>query len=170
MANVDSPRGFWPLYHKTGGKIQANTYILTTGAIAYQGDLLTAQAAGTVTPSTANDGIVVIAVAAEYVNDALSAGGKKILAYDDPMIVFGVQADSGTTVAATAVFATANHVAGSGSSTTYMSGHELDSSDIGTGLQMRILGKVNTPDNAWGEHVDLEVLIVEHALKDTTTI
>ena len=170
MANVDSPRGFYPLYHKCGGQIQASKYILTTGSTAYQGDLMTAQNAGTVTPSTANDGVVVIGVAAEYVCDALSAGGKEILVYDDPMIVFGVQADSGTAVAATDVFETANHVAGAGSATTYQSGHELDSSDIATGQQLRILGKIDVPGNAWGEHVDLEVMIVEHALKDTASI
>jgi len=169
MANVDNPRGFWVIRHLLGGKIQTTKYILTTGATAYQGDLMVAQNAGTVTPATADDGVSVIGVASEYVTDALSAGGKTILIYDDPFIVFGVQADSGTSPTAAEVFETANHVAGSGSSTTYMSGHELDASDIATGLQMRILGKVDTPDNAWGEHVDLEVLLVEHALNQAST-
>lgn len=169
MANVDSPRGFWPLRHLSGGEIRTTKYILTTGATAYQGDLLKGVAGGTVEPSAANDGIIVVGVAAEYVDDSASAGGKTILVYDDPNIVFGVQADSGTTVAATEVFATANHVAGSGSATTYQSGHELDSSDLGTGLQLRVIGKIDTPDNAWGEHVNLEVIINEHILRDVTT-
>jgi hypothetical protein len=85
------------------------------------------------------------------------------------MIVFGIQCDDGTAVAATDVFATANHVATTGDTTTKLSKHELDSSDLGTGQQMRVIGLVNTPGNAWGEFCDVEVLIVEHGMKDTTT-
>lgn len=164
MANLDRPIGFWPIKQLDGNNTPApNEYIVTTGATIYRGDLVTAAAAGTVGASTANDGVLVVGVAAEYVSDSGSAAGKKILIYDNPYTVFGVQADTGTSPAATAVFATANHVVGSGNATTKLSGHELDSSDIGTGLQCRILGKIDTPDNEWGEHVKLRVLLSEHA-------
>lgn len=162
MANVDNPRGFWPVAHLCGGQIQTREFIVTTGQVIYQGDLLKVMAAGTVEESDANDGVIVIGVAAEYVTDAASAGGKKIQVYCDPYIVFGVQADTGTAPTAADLFAQANHVAGAGSATTKLSGHELDASDITTGGQLRIIGKVESPDNAWGEHVDLLVVISEH--------
>jgi hypothetical protein len=161
MANVDTPRGFWPVKHSTGGAIRATQYPMTASTTIYKGDLLKVVAAGTVEPSAADDGIIVIGVAAEYRVSAAS-GTYTMLVYDDPDILFGVQADSGTAVAATAVFATADHVAGSGSATTKMSGHELDSDDIGTGQQLEIIGKVEREDNTWAEHVDLIVRINEH--------
>jgi len=167
MANRDFVRGFYPLRHISGAPIVANEYIVTTGATIYQGDLVSMAAAGTVGAAVANDGIVVIGVAAEYVSDSGSAGGKKILIYDDPNIVFGVQCVTGYAIAAADVFITANHIAGSGSAVTKLSGHELNS---GAGNQMRVLGLVTTPDNAWGEHADVEVVLVEHALRDNTTI
>lgn len=162
MANVDNPRGFWPVGHLCGAPITTREFIVTTGQTIYQGDLLKCVDAGTVEESDANDGVIVVGVAAEYVDDSGSAGGKKIRVYCDPYILFGVQCDSGTAPAATAVFSTANHVAGSGSSTTKLSGHELDASDIETGGQIEVLGLVDEPNNTWGEHCDVVVRIAEH--------
>lgn len=163
MANIDNPRGFWPLRHLSGGEIRTNRY--TAAGTIYRGDLVTAGAGGTITASAADAGVLVIGVAAHY-----GLTTETIEVYDDPNIVFGVQADTGTAPAATDIFATANHVAGSGNTTTKISGHELDSSDIGTGLQMRIIGKVEAPDNDWGEHVDVAVVLVEHALRNAASI
>jgi hypothetical protein len=166
MANVDNPRGFWPIRHISGGEIRTNTYFVTTSAAIYKGDLLVAVNTGCVSASSANDGWKVVGVAAEWITAAKSATAyTEIQVYDDPNIVFGVQADSGTSPAVTDIFATANHVATTGNTTTGQSAHELDASDIGTGLQMRILGKVSDPNNAWGEHVDLEVIFNEHFYK-----
>ena len=162
MANVDFARGLTPLYHLTGGEIRTNKYTLTTGQIIYKGDILKVVAGGTV-QAAANDGVIVVGVAANYVDDSASVGGVEVNVYDDPYIVFSIQAD-GSNVAID-VFATANHVAGSGSSTTGLSGHELDSSDIGTGAQLKVLGKVETPNNAWGTNVDLVVVFNEHLYK-----
>lgn len=163
MANVDRLRGFWPIRHLTGGEIRTNTYFVTTSAAIFKGDAVSAINTGCVSASTANDGYLVCGVAAEYVPAATSATAyTPIQVYDDPNIIFGIQADSGSTPAVTDIFATANHVATTGDTTTGLSKHELDSSDIGTGLQLRILGKTSDPDNAWGEHVDLEVIFNEH--------
>jgi hypothetical protein len=162
MANVDNPRGFWPIRHLTGGVIRTEEFILTTGATVYPGDVLKAVDAGTVEAAAADAGVIVIGVAAEYVSDSGSAGGKKVKVYADPYIAFGVQADSGTSPALTAVFSTANHVATTGNTTTKTSLQELDASDIETGGQFEVLGIVEAPDNAWGEHVDLVVRFAEH--------
>lgn len=167
MANRDNPRGFWPHGHLCGGEIRTNPYIVTTGATVYKNDVLKAVAGGTVQTSAANDGAIVVGVAAEYVDDSASAGGKAINVYDDPNIIFGVQADTGTAVAATDVFSMANHVAGSGSTLTHLSGHEIDSSQLAAqgGNQLKVLGKIEAPDNDWGEHVDLRVIFNEHLFR-----
>lgn len=166
MANADSPRGFWPTRHMCGGQIRTKEYTLTTGATAYQGDLMKIVAAGTVEAATVDIGLACIGVAAEYVTDSGSAGNKKILVYDDPYIAFGIQMDdAGTASTAADVGQTANHLAGAGSATTKISGHELDMSDIGTGAQLKIVGLIDEPNNAWGANCDVEVLINEHFYK-----
>ena len=164
MANVDNPKGLYPVGHLTGGEIRTQSYPMTASKTLYKGDILKVVAAGTVEASAADDGLIVVGVAAEYKVSGATVV-VNIQVYDDPNIIFGVQADTGTAVAATAVFATANHVAGSGSTTTKLSGHELDSSDIGTGAQLKILGMIDEPNNSWAEHVDLRVIFNEHLYK-----
>lgn len=169
MANQDAPKGFRPVRHRSGGEIRTREYIVTTGQTIFRYDLIKLVAAGTVEEADANDGIAVIGVAAQYIDDSASAGGVKILVYDDPDIIFRVQCDSGTVPTAADVGATANHEATNGSAVTKNSAHELDASDIGTGLQMRIIGIYPEIDNTWLEHVDVEVVLLEHALNDVTT-
>ena len=162
MANADRPRGMWPIRHLLGGEIRTSKYILTTGATVFVGDLLKAVTGGTVEAAAADDGVIVVGVSAEYI--AAGAADTKVQVWDDPYIVFGIQADSGTAIAATDVFRAADHVAGSGSATTGFSGHELDASALagGGGDQLKVIGKMDAPDNAWGEHVNLEVIFSEH--------
>jgi len=162
MANVDNVIGFQAYRHLAGGEIRTKEFTLTTGETVYKGDLLKVVAGGTVQAAAADDGIIVIGVASHYADDSASAGGVKVAVWCDPYITFRCQADTGTAPTAADVFNTANHVAGSGSSTTKISGHELDASDIGTGGQLKILGKIDKPGNDWGEHVELEVVIAEH--------
>ncbi len=184
MANDDAPMGLWPISHPSGclRKNVFGNYIIdanTAGALA-RGDLVSSEAGGNIELSAANDGVIVCGVfwGCEYVDadgqihhsayiPATKTGftGMKAHVYDDPTIVFGVQADSGTDLTVASVFNTANHVAGTSDSTRKLSGHELDSSDVGTGSQLKILGLVDMPNNAWGEHVKLRVLINEHLHK-----
>lgn len=169
MPNVDWPRGLWPIRHLTGGEIRTNEYTVTTGATIYIGDVVEWDSAGTVGVAEANDGVTVIGVAAQYVDDSGSAGGLKILIYDDPDIVFGIQQETGGTVAVADKGLNANHVAGSGNTTTKFSGHEL-SQTVATGVaQLIILGLIETPDNDWGLNANLEVIFNEHRLKGAGT-
>ena len=158
MANKDNAVGLIPVR----GPMCTNEYIVTTGQTIYKGDLIKIVAAGTVEESDANDGVIVVGVAAHYVDDSASAGGKKVLVYDDPNTIFKVQCDTGTVPTAADIGATANHVAGAGDATSKLSGHELDASDIGTGGQLKIMRLFDRPDNSWLEHVDVEVVIAEH--------
>ena len=85
----------------------------------------------------------------------------KAMVYDDPSLVFGIQSN-GSTVAAD-VGQLADHVATAGDDLTGQSKHELNASDQGTSNSgLRILGKIDRPDNDWGTNVDLEVMIFEH--------
>jgi len=166
MANKDNPKGFWPYAHLCGGEIRTMEFTVTTGATIYKGDVLKIVAGGTVEPAAADIGITGIGVAATYVDDSASAGGKEVMVYADPNIIFGVQMDDvGTASTAADVGATANHLVTAGSTTTKMSGHELDMSDIGTGAQLKIIGLIPEPDNAWGANCDVAVIFNEHFYK-----
>lgn len=165
MANVDNPRGLWPIGHLTGGEIRSREYIVTTGATIWKGDPVQIVAAGTVQVIAATDDVKCIGIAASYVSDAASAGGKVIQIYDDPSIIFGVQATTGQTPAATEIGASADMITyATGSTTTYLSIMELAAISAQTAMFL-VLGKIDSPDNAWGEHVDLAVIFNEHRYK-----
>jgi hypothetical protein len=162
MANTDAPCGFWPIRHLAGGEIRTNSYTATTSATIYKGDLLKVVANGTVEIGAADIGIAAIGIAAEHI--ASASAGQLVQVYDDPYIVFGVQCDSGTAAAATDVFYCTDHVATTGNTSTGISKNELDSSELAAGaaLQLRVIGLVDMPDNAWGEHAKVEVIFNEH--------
>ena len=93
-----------------------------------------------------------------------STAGFALVALALPGAVFIAQTDNSATPTNDDIGATCDHVAGTGDTTTARSRHELDGSDIGTGLQFRIIGLVNHPSNAWGEFNDLYVVFNESAL------
>ena len=69
-----------------------------------------------------------------------------------------------------AVGATADLVVADCSTVSGVSRIELDSSNIGTGQQVRIIGKDGDPNNAYGEHVDLLVHVCENASISNTRV
>jgi len=188
MANADTPFGFKPIRHMFLGtlpgvnSVKGSPY---TCAVAYatalfRGDLVVPVAAGGIEAAAANDGVIVCGVfwGCSYVDangdqkhsdyiPATKTGFTEIKldVYDDPFIVFETQADDAGAdpLAEADRFATANHVAGAGSTTTGLSGHELDSSDAGTGLQFRILEKSTSySPNDWAASVIVQVVFNEH--------
>jgi hypothetical protein len=165
MANADAPRGFYPISPDACiNKFSPHSgYLMTASATVYQGDVVKLVDAGTVEVAAANIGVAAIGIAAEY-KAAAASGNYYLKVYDDPDTIFGVQTDSGTASTAADVGETANHVAGTGSGTTYLSGHELDSSQMAAsgGAQFKVLGLVERSDNAWGEHSDVLVKFNEH--------
>ena len=84
--------------------------------------------------------------------------------------LFAIQADIGTALTVAARHATANHVVTAGDTDTGVSNIELDASDVGTGIQMRILNKLDEPNNSWAEHVDLVVEFTENASESAASI
>lgn len=157
MANEDTPYGFIPVGHLLGCEIRTREYTVKTGETIYRGDPVIVDATGTVLVAAANDGVKMIGVAAEYVYDGLSVGGKKIRVYDDPFILFKVQATTGLTPAATDVFNTADMITyAAGNTTTKQSIMELNTLGTSSG-DFFVMGKLEEPENAWGEHVKLVV-------------
>ena len=77
-----------------------------------------------------------------------------------------VQADSGTALALADIGELGDHVATAADTTRKLSNHELDSSDVQAagGTQFKLLGKIDEPDNAWGEHVNVKVMFNQHHL------
>lgn len=174
MANTDAPRGFWPIRHLTGGVIRAREYLIASAYAAniFSGDLVKLVAGGGIEVAAAGARVVGVFEGVSYTNAAgevvysrywptgTVATNIKAYVFDDPFIVFGVQS-AGSTVAAD-VGNLGDHVAGTGSTTTGQSAFELNGTTGTAYAGFRVLGKVDTPDNAWGTNVDLEVQIYEH--------
>jgi len=187
MANRDNPCGFIPVQKLDGSKIPEWTFpVNSVGSNMFVGDLVYATSDGDIDVAAADQGDAVVgAVTAIYDENMTPIGhpnstvSTKYLPSGDtgyakvalalPDAIFRVQSDSGTNVSETSRWQTANHVAGTGNTTTGISAHELDASDIGTGAQLKILDKVDEPNNAWGDaHVDLLVIISESWFYDAT--
>tara|TARA_R110000751_G_scaffold41845_1_gene97753 strand:+ start:1475 stop:2038 length:564 start_codon:yes stop_codon:yes gene_type:complete len=174
MANADAPRGFWPIRHLTGGTIRTGEYTIASGYAAdiFTGDIVKLVAAGGIELSAAGARSVGVFGGVEYTDASGNVVFKaywptgtvatniKAVVYDDPMTVFGVQS-AGSTVAAD-VGNLGDHVATAGSTSTGLSANELNGTTSTAYAGFRVFGKVNTPDNAYGTNVNLEVQLVEH--------
>ncbi len=183
MANKDRPRGLWPLRHQTGGEFRAKEYEIDTSEanIITKGDPVIREADGYCARGAA--GGVFLGVCAGFIyedadndwhysdqvpatktsfKDKNGNSGVTMFVWDDPDIVFGIQADGNTTIADR--FATFPIVIADGNTTTNLSNCELDTTG-GAGDELKILDKIDAPDNDWGANVDLEVLINDHAYR-----
>ncbi len=188
MANTDKPKGLIPVRYLNGspynGQVKIYYIPATDGTAVFRGDVVK-RAAGadttgkypTVAQAAATDiylvGVVVgfglqPEIAANPDNLAMSYRAADTAMYvavvDDPNVIFEAQEDG--TMAYTAVGQNADLVVGSGSTTTGLSGMEIDSSDAkNTTAQLRVMRLVDRPDNAIGANAKWEVMIVEHIHK-----
>jgi len=177
MANADSPKGFRPLEEGPLFPVSVDASNATRLGI---GDALEMEADGGYGRAESGDAAAVKYIAWGFKDSdgnsinylpASTAGTVNAIPVT-PGRKFIIQSDSGTSVAATAVNATADFVVADCSTTSGVSAMELDASDIGTGTQLRILGKLETAeDNAWGEaHVDLIVEFSETGTTSATSV
>lgn len=184
MSNKDRPRGMWPIRSLNGGQIWVSEYAcdVSEGNIITKGDPVIREADGYI--AIGADGGVFLGVAAGFIyKDASSTwhfsdqvpatktsflqkdgttAGVTVFVWDNPDIVFGIQADGNTTIVDR--FATFPIVTSAGNTTTKLSNCELDTTG-GSGDELKILDLVKAPGNAWGTNVDLEVLINDHAYR-----
>jgi len=181
MANIDRPRGFRPAEGIGSQHIVKRFPIDSSNSTAvFVGDVMDLNAAGSVRPAAADAGVTAAgvcvgiqdsngnpigspnsSVSTKYL--PTSTAGYALVAMALPGAVFICQTDSGTVPTSADIGATADHAAGSGDTTTAVSRHELDASNIGTGLQFRIIGILEEPGNTWLEHVDVYVVFNESA-------
>lgn len=132
------------------------------GANMFIGDVVSAVAAGAVNVASANDGSIVVGTVVELFDSSkrpvdawfggvstkylpASTAGYALVALALPGRRFIAQSD--TILTSAAIFASTNHVAGSGSTLTGESGHTMNGGDLNTGAQLLILGQVNDPTN-----------------------
>lgn len=197
MANADTPRGLRPVRYLNGSSWngQARVYYIpsTDSTAVFKGDLVKLAGAGdtlgkyaTVAQAAAGDascGVVIGFGNTPYVAVDVTDLTRKyrpastamyVWVVDDPNVVFRIQEDSvAGALAATSCGTNCNVVVGSGSTTTGMSGMEIDSSEVeaaGATAQLRLLNISDEHDNALGTNANWDVLIAEHQLKTTTTM
>ena len=179
MANLDAPSGARPFRHLSGGMIRASEYKIASGTSSniFTGDFVKLLATGYIYVASAGNRILGVFAGVKYTasdgevvykkyfptgTTTLASADVTAYVYDDPNITNRIQS------AGSADFADignlADHVAGSGSTTTGQSGHEV-SGTTGTGTAgLRILRLIDDPDNSAGTNGELEVAIYEHEL------
>jgi len=171
MANPDSPLGLRLL---EGQDLQIREYpILADKTAIFPGDPVKLITDGSVAPNgSASDDFIGVAmdtynssgVEISY-NPASTAG--KVTVATNPLVRYQIQTSG--TIASAGVGDCADFVATAGSTVYGQSRYELSATLAGDGAskQMRILDKVDSPDNAWGLNVNLVVVAAEHALIST---
>lgn len=168
MANADRPRGAYPVNidgSPFSGTVRTFDVDSSNGTAIFQGDFVVQEADGNITPATAGAGNAILGVAlgpevdravAEtehpgYIPASTAGKVRVALAHDN---YFVIQEDSDTSTLASADRgARADFVAGTGSTTTGRSAHEIDSNTAGTGAtkQLQLIQPVDDPDNTVGE-------------------
>ena len=180
MANVDSPNGFTPVRHLTGGTIRQEEYGITseTAAAMFSGDLviLDSDTGNLTIAGAASAAVLGVFMGCSYTNTAgevkfskywpaaqATKGAVDATGYvvSDPSVVFAVQHDG--TGAITGNGALFDLTATAGSTSNGRSNQEVDT-DASTVDLLRQVGLVKKAGNAWGANAEVEVVIHNHIL------
>lgn len=160
MANRDTPIGF-----RTFGPVKSyRPYDIESATACYINDVMMYgtldSADGYVDPATAG---VLNLLGASQNYHAANAGITTVIIADDPSQLFLAQDNAGATLTIANQGDMGDFVAGSGSSTTLLSGHEINGATLGTTETGFIVVDLDDrPDNAWGTWCDLIVKAYEH--------
>lgn len=173
MANADSPFGLRPVRHTSGAPYNGAANVYSTASsdnvAIFIGDPVklsgTSQVVNGLTLADVDQaatGDVVLGVVVGVLPDTANSlpyraasTVRRLLVATDPSLLYEIQEVSGgTALAAADIGLNANFVVGSGSTTTGYSGVELNNSgEASTNtLDLQIVGLVERPDNAVGEH------------------
>ena len=186
MANADVPNGLKPVRTLTGSPYNEATrravHASGDSVALFIGDLVKLTGAGDATDNlpvvaqaAAGDSVcgVVVGMEPDYgdlsIHYVAASTRRIVYVAMDPNLIFEVQEDStGGSIAVASIGLNTDVVVGSGSTTTGISGMELDSSDVGTSAgQLKLLQLAQREDNALGDNASWEVMIAEHQLRDT---
>lgn len=189
MANSNAPFGARPVKSLTGGVISPNKIAYTIasayGSNIFLGDFVdvsgTATADGTgITLATAGDGNKILGVFggvsytdsngvptfSQYWPTGTVATNIKAIVYDDPNLLFEIQADA-TGIAYADIGMNVNFEAGAGSAVTKLSGHVADGSGTPATTatyQLKLRGMSEHPQNEVGAYAKVLVTINNHRL------
>jgi len=153
MANPDKPLGFRIGYTTHGGPPRMTKYKNTAVAI-YPGDLVHLDGSGRVNSISSTE--TPMGVAVNYVS---ATAGQSVYVYDDLVnTVFTVQVDDSTLADDTVTGNFYDPLCTTGDTTTLQSQQELDG-DASAEDTLIVLGKVDSPDNAWGANVNVYVKV-----------
>lgn len=197
MANVDAPRGARPVKHLNGnpwnGEFNIYCALAAEDNNMFVGDFVahggsadpTGKYPSVIAPAegTGNELLGVIIgfgdnpqlmanVADLSLRYRPASTLKYIAVVDDPDVIFSIQEDSvGGALAVTAIGNNTAIVLGSGNTSTGLSGHELDSSEVvATTEQLRILRLDPKLNNDLGTNAEWLVFINEHEYKETAGV
>lgn len=160
MPNV-SEKGIFPIARKVDEDLLFLVDAANSGNI-FVGDVVKAVAAGAVNLAAAGDANIVVGTVLELFDSAGTpvghwnssvatkylptlTAGRALVALALPGRRFRAQTDTILTEAA--IFASTDHVVGTGSTTTGRSASTINGGDLNTGGQVFIIGKINKPDN-----------------------
>jgi len=184
MANVDAPKGFTPKKMLDGSPYNGATVkcslLAADSTATFIGDLVTlsgsASAEGypSVQQGAASDTAFFGVITSFDANPSdletnyrLASTARTCNVVPALDVIFSVQCDGAFAI--TDVGDTADVVVGSGDTATGLSGMELNSTNIGTGVNLQILGVDERPDNEIGTNADVLVRINESAFRGTGT-
>jgi hypothetical protein len=183
MANADSPFGLKPVRHRNGapytGAARVYSVAAGDGTAIYVGDLVTAAGtsqtingviyADVVQSATGGvfQGVVVgvLPVTQDSLKYRAASTQRLLLVADDPELLFEIQEVSGgTALTANDIGLNADIVVAAGSTTTGLSGIELNNATEATTntLDVKIIGFVNREGNEIGEHAKWLVALNRH--------
>jgi len=175
MANVDFPRGF--------GLLDGEHYLMkmyqvdgSTATTLAPGDIADGEADGYVVRAAADAGVSVVGVVVSTYdsNKAVlrylpaSTAGYALVACATDSAVFTAQDDAAATLDQGVIGATTDHVDGAANTFTGRSIQEINATT--GGAQMRIIGKVEDPNNALGANCMWKVVFTESQFMSTTSI
>lgn len=162
MANKDQPKGFQPWGGlKEVRPMQAQTYNVSTAPAIFVYDLVARADDGYIDTAAAQS--VYIVGSALTPRTTADSAAKPILVASDPFQMFIAQADGSDLSSITYVGNNCDHLATTGNTSTFLSKHEIDSSENAAGAAgVQIEALDDRPDNDWGEFCDCIVTIYEH--------
>lgn len=183
MANADTPFGLRPVANVSSGSytggVRAYSVPTSDSTAIFIGDpvkivgtsqtingVIYSDVAQAATGDVISGVVVgVLPVTADSLTYRAASTQRILLVNDDPNALFEIQEVSGgTPLDANAIGLNADFVVGSGSTVTGYSGVELNNATEATTntLDLKIVGFVNAPDNAVGEHAKYLVRINRH--------
>ena len=166
MANVDNPHGLRPLMRTLDGGlplIEEYNKLATFGTAIFRNDGVARVASGDL-----ETGVSITPGTTFYSGVALNYGALSTLTkhqvVTSPGAIYEAQADGSLLVADMGL--NANLIMGAGSTTTQISGHEINSATENTTatLDVHMLQKLNVPDNEAGAYMRIECVFNNHRL------